>query len=106
MRCLQADGSFLISNKEGFLTRRSLTGRWWCEEYEVVNVLYAVKPDGDRKAPFPPCSIHGASRSASVSVLRAGVLVFGLLRFEGGSGVSNRCKMHVVYLMELRWVLE
>lgn len=26
--------------------------------------------------------------------------------FEEGSGVSSRCKKHVVYLMESRWVLE
>ena len=77
LRRLQADGSFLASNKEGLLTRRSLTGRWWCEEYEVIKVMYAVKPDGDRKAPSPSCSTHG---SGSVSVWRVGALVFGLVR--------------------------
>lgn len=106
MRRLQADGSFLASNKEGFLTRRSLTGRWWCEEYEVIKVMYAVKPDGDRKAPSPSCSTHGMYGELVCWCLGWCGAVGCFAEFEEGSGASSRCKKHVVYLMESRWVLE
>ena len=84
-RRLEADGSFQISEREGSTTRRSLTGRWWCEELEVVKVMFAVKPDGERKEPLRLGVVHVMIGSGWGSMLRS-VWAFGCVGHDGTAG--------------------
>jgi hypothetical protein len=41
---------FVITKRETPITKRALHGEWWNSDYAVKKVVFAVKPDGTRKA--------------------------------------------------------
>lgn len=49
LSCCQASSSFQVSDKEGHLTRRELTGVMWNDHWEAVKAVFADPGDGSSK---------------------------------------------------------
>jgi len=51
----QADNTFRLSTSERFLTRRSLSGIYWNDEWELKKAIYCLNGDGEKEVSFTAC---------------------------------------------------
>ena len=50
---MQADNTFRCSPSERYPTRRSLTGTFWNDEWDLKKAIYSINPDdGEKEVSF------------------------------------------------------